>query len=341
MNKENKLAPIVLFAYKRPRHVLKTLESLMACELASESVLYIYSDGPRENATDTEISQIHEVRKIIREKEWCKEVCIVEAEKNKGLAQSIIEGVTDIVSRFDKVIVIEDDLIFSPFFLRFMNDALNFYDRVEKVMHITGHSFPLNEISSPFNKIKEDTYFLTYVCPTGWATWKDRWSYFENDANVLLEKLKNKPDFNMEDYNCGYGTEFYKQLQANAEKKLSSWAVKWHTVIYLMNGLALFPTRSLIDNTGFDNSGENSGAGPLYYAKINTRKKPEVVSIPIEINKKALFAFIKYYKNYFLVRRNQIPLLKIIYGKLIRQPYYGKLIKQIYGRFQSIFVGKK
>jgi len=341
MNQEYNLAPIVLFAYKRPVHVLKTLESLMSCELASQSVLYIYSDGPKENTTDAEINQIHEVRKVLRQKQWCKEVHIIEAEKNKGLAKSIVDGVTETVNRFDKVIVIEDDLILSPFFLQFMNDALNFYENKEKVMHITGHSFPLNEISSPLNRIKEDTYFLTYVCPHGWATWKSRWNYFENNANILLKKLYAKPDFSQEEYNCGYGNEFYKQLQANAEEKLRSWAVKWHTVIYLMNGLSLFPTKSLIDNTGFDSSGENSGGAPLYYAKINTKRKPEVASIPVGINKIALSAFSKYYKNYFLVRRNKIPLLKIIYGKLIRQPYYGKFIQQLYGRFQSILVGKK
>ena len=341
MNQVNKLAPIVLFAYKRPVHVLKTLESLMSCELASQSELYIYSDGPRKNATDAEINQIHEVRKVLRQKQWCRNVHVVEAEKNKGLAQSIVEGVTETVNRFDKVIVIEDDLIFSPFFLRFMNEALTFYENHEKVMHITAHSFPLNEISSLSNRIKDDTYFLTYVCPTGWATWKNRWQHFENDANILLKKLHAKHGFNQEEYNCGYGSEFYKQLVANAEEKLSSWAVKWHTVIYLMSGLSLFPAKSLIDNTGFDSSGENSGAFPLYYSKVNTKKKPEIASIPIEINKKTLSAFIKYYNNYFLVRRIKIPLLKIIYGKIIRLPYFGKLIQLLYGRFQSIFVGKK
>jgi GT2 family glycosyltransferase len=117
------LSPIILFVYNRPSHTEQTLKDLMQNELADQSVLYIYADGPKENATEEQIKKINEVRQLIRSKTWCKEAHIKEAEKNKGLADSIIDGGTEQVNKYGKVIVLEHDLITARGFLKYMNKA--------------------------------------------------------------------------------------------------------------------------------------------------------------------------------------------------------------------------
>ena len=131
--KLKRLAPIVLFVYDRPWHTHQTLEALKSNLLAENSLLIIYSDGPKEEATDEQLSNIKEVRKLIREKKWCGQVEIIESDCNKGLAASIINGVTKVVNEFGEIIVLEDDLVTSKGFLKYMNDCLELYASEETV----------------------------------------------------------------------------------------------------------------------------------------------------------------------------------------------------------------
>ena len=246
------LAPVVLFVFNRPEHSKRTLQSLALNKIAEQSVLYIYSDGPRENESFEGFAKICEVRKVIREKKWCGQVHLIESDINKGLAASIISGVGELLKRFENVIVLEDDLIVSENFLAFMNLALTLYKQNKEVMHISGHSFPI------FNKCN-GIYFLRYVSPWGWATWADRWVYFEDNAENLYKKLLSKKT-NWTDFNSGYGNEFRIQLLSNISKVQNTWAVKWHASVYVNNGLVLFPKFSLVRNTGFDGMGTHNNS---------------------------------------------------------------------------------
>src|SRR3989339_698479 len=134
------LSPIVLFVYNRLEHTRKTIEALQKNELAKDSELFLYSDGPK---NEENIKKVNEVRKYINSIDGFKKVKIVEREINFGLARSIIAGVTDIVNKYGKIIVLEDDIVTSPYFLTFMNDALCLYENEEKVMHISGYFFPV------------------------------------------------------------------------------------------------------------------------------------------------------------------------------------------------------
>ena len=178
-------APIVLFVYNRPWHTLQTLNALMKNELADQHVLYIYSDGPKIKAANDEVKKIEEVRKLIRTKQWCKEVYIVESETNRGLADSIINGVTEIVNKHGKIIVLEDDLITSAGFLNYMNIALNLYKNEKNVMHISGYMFPTEK------KLPE-TFFLVFTSCWGWGTWDRAWQSFDLSARNLLSKVKKQ-----------------------------------------------------------------------------------------------------------------------------------------------------
>jgi hypothetical protein len=136
-------APIALFVYNRPAHTRVTLESLSANIEAAGSDLFIFADGLKPGSTAAMRASVEEVRKVIRERQWCRKVEIMVSETNKGLANSIVQGVTEIVNRYGKVIVLEDDMQLSPYFLKFMNDGLRFYESNEKVISLTGYTWPV------------------------------------------------------------------------------------------------------------------------------------------------------------------------------------------------------
>lgn len=281
------LAPIVLFVYNRPEHTRKTLESLAHNDLAEQSELFIYSDGPKSDASNEEFKKIQEVRELIREKQWCKNVNIYESETNKGLANSIISGVTNIVNQFGNIIVMEDDLILAKGFLKYMNDALNLYEHDSKVMHISGYMFPV--------KVKlPETFFYNSTSCWGWGTWVKAWESLNTNEDYLLSKINHPSVIYKFDISgvCG----FYSQLKENSEGKIKTWAIKWYASVFLQNGLSLHPRISLVRNIGHDLSGSHCRVDKINM-KQKIAKKINVNPIPIEESLDARNAVIHFYRS--------------------------------------------
>ncbi len=244
------LAPIVLFVYNRPQHTLKTLEALMQNELAEKSELFIYCDGPKPNAKKEDLDKIDAVHTIILKKQWCKKVHIIKAEVNKGLANSIVAGATEIVNRYGKIIVLEDDIVTSKGFLRYMNEALNLYENEPKIMHI-GSYLPY---TNSYRKLPE-TFLSRFMSCWGWATWKTSWNKANWNESELYEQIKDpkvRNEFNLEGV-----LNFHEQLENNIDGSINTWAIKWFASIFLCNGLCLYPSHSFTKNIGFDGTGEN------------------------------------------------------------------------------------
>ena len=173
----NKLAPIIVFVYNRPHHTKQTLEALKKNTIASQSELYIFSDGAANNDLK---AKINEVRNYVKDIRGFKKTTLIERRQNLGLANSIIDGVTRIINKHGKVIVLEDDIVTSPYFLKFMNDALNFYEKKKDVWHISGWNYPID------NKGLNDVFFWRLMNCWGWATWSDRWVNFEKNVEKTI-----------------------------------------------------------------------------------------------------------------------------------------------------------
>ncbi|MDK9694556.1 MAG: glycosyltransferase [Sulfurimonas sp.] len=237
------LSPIVLFVYNRPHHTRQTVEALQKNELASESELFIYSDAPK---NENSISKVNEVREYIKTVDGFKKVTIIEREKNWGLANSIIDGVTKIVNKYGKIIVLEDDLVTSKYFLRFMNEALEMYKDEEKVFGVTGYAYPIktDELAS--------TFFMKAEGCWSWATWNKSWKYFEKDTDNLIKTFDKKM---IKEFNFENSIDFWSQVIHNKHGKINSWAIYWYATIFLKDGLFLYPKNSFTANIGFDGSG--------------------------------------------------------------------------------------
>ena len=249
------LAPIILFCYNRPWHVEQTLIALSKNELADQSVLYIYCDGPRENATEEQIEKIKEVRRVVRKENWCKEVYIIESEQNKGLANSIIGGVTNVVNKHGSCIVLEDDLVSSPYFLKYMNKVLNFYMDYPSVFSVSANRPPLSKMQIP-----DDYQFDVFVClrsySTGWATWKDRWNRIDWSMDIYDKYKSNK---SITEALSRLGDDFAPMMQMQEDGEIDSWAVRFGFMHFVHHAIAILPCNSYVTNIGFDGSGIHSG----------------------------------------------------------------------------------
>jgi len=251
----NKPAPIVLFVYNRPWHTQQTIEALQNNELASKSELFIYADGAKNEKAYT---QVEKVRSYVRAVSGFKKLTVIERDKNWGLANSIIDGVTQTVNKYGRVIVLEDDLVTSPFFLRYMNNALEFYKSEEKVMHISGWNYPI-EINA-----LNDVFLWRVMNCWGWATWADKWQYFEKDTDKLINVFTNEDIYK---FSLDGTADFWKQVLLNKKEKINTWAIYWYASIFKQNGLCLNPVQSFVQNIGHDNSGENCSKTNSFFSK--------------------------------------------------------------------------
>jgi len=250
------LSPVVLFVHKRLSHVRQTIEALKKNELASQSELFVYSDGAK---NQSESGDIDEVREYIRSIDGFKSVTLIERQKNLGLSKSIISGVTEVVNRYGRVIVLEDDLVTSPYFLKFMNTALELYRDEPNIASIHGYVYPISDLP--------DFFFIKGADCWGWATWKDKWSMFESDAQKLLYKLKKEKKEEEANFNNSY--DYIKMLEDCIKQKNDSWAVRWYMSAFLEDLLTLYPGVSYVQNIGFDNSGTHCGPSDRFEVKLN------------------------------------------------------------------------
>lgn len=295
------LAPIIVFGYNRPEHYRKTLEALSKNRLAEESILYLYCDGAKEGASADALEKIAAVRTIAHEQHWAKETHVIESETNKGLADSIISGVTDVVNRYGSVIVLEDDLITSPGFLFYMNNALDLYKSDDRVMHVTGYMYP-HKWHLP------ETFFFEVPHCWGWGTWSRAWQYFTNDTEFLYNYWKG----DWGSFDKFGGKVLSEQLIFNFKGTLNTWFIKWYSVVLMMNGLALYPGKSLIMNNGFNEGATNCHETHLF--DVNPVTYIDVYRIPIKSNKRAAKIIYDVYQGHW-------------YNKRRRQEFFRKIMK--------------
>lgn len=266
----NNLAPIILFTYNRPKHTEQTLTALMQNELASESTLYIYCDGAKENAKFEEVQKINEVKEIVRIKQWCGEVHIIESRYNKGLADSIIEGVTEVIEKHGKVIVLEDDLVSSPYLLRYVNAALNYYENYPAVFSISANRPPLSKMSIPAD-YEYDVFVSLRSYSTGWATWKNRWELFDWTMSKFEDYLKQPNQ--VEALNRA-GDDMTDLMIMQRDGKIDSWAIRFGFAHFVHHAVAILPCISYVDNIGFDGTGTHSGTViDLYHNNLSQCKR--------------------------------------------------------------------
>ncbi|MEP0861767.1 MAG: sugar transferase [Ignavibacterium sp.] len=235
------LAPVALFVYARPDETQKTLIALRENFLASQTSLFIFSDGPKNEIHNESVKS---VRKIIKkESKGFAKVEIIEREKNFGLAKSIIQGVTDVLNIFDRIIVLEEDLISSKNFLNFLNQSLIKYRDYKNVFSCTGYTY---QIDIP-KGYQYDNYFTPRCESLGWGTWKDRWAKFDWEVKDFKDFIKDK---SLRKSFEEIGADLLGMLLKQQIGLLDSWAVRWCYTHFKHNAFCSYPTKSKIVHIG-------------------------------------------------------------------------------------------
>jgi hypothetical protein len=290
-----KLAPIALFVYNRPEHTRRTLQFLQKNELAADSRLFIFSDGPK---IAKQAEKVAEVRALIKQVEGFKSVEIIERNSNLGLANSVIRGVSQLMQEFGQAIVFEDDLITSPYTLRYFNDALVRYQNEEKVMHIGAYMYPL-----PIEQVQNlpETFLFRVSGSWGWATWSRAWKHFNPNIQCLIDQFDDQKKYQ---FAIEGNMNFWKQMKEFKNGKNDSWAIRWYASIFLKGGLTLTPARSLINNIGHDGTGVHSGKNSIYSVNISNEPISRFPDTLIEHPEayQAIKHFLKHRKGNFLQR---------------------------------------
>ncbi|MBE8722833.1 glycosyltransferase family protein [Sphingobacterium pedocola] len=280
----DKLSPIILFVYNRPDHTRRTLDELEKSPLAQSSILYIFSDGARNNAVKAAVDK---VRAVINAPRDFKSVHIIEREVNWGLAKNVVDGVTKVIDEHGKAIVLEDDVLLSEHALPYFNRALTWYEDEETVMHIGGYIYELERTHLA------EVFFTRYTASQAWATWKRAWDYFEADIDEIIRQFDKKK---VNDFTFDHTMNFWRQIQQQKAGKVDSWAVRWYASVFLRGGLALSPNQSLIENIGHDGTGVHSEISEMF---ATTLRSEPIERFPSEVmeSEEGYRALKKYFKD--------------------------------------------
>lgn len=240
------LAPIAIFAFNRPTHLARCLESMSQNKDFSNTKVFLFIDGPK--SKEDEILQ-QEMVKLIETFNH-NDLKIIRSTQNKGLSDSLISGINYVLQKHESIIVIEDDLRVSEFFLEFINNGLKVYREYERVASIHAYVYPIQRKA-------QENFFIRGADCWGWGTWRRAWEKFEKDGGKLYQELKKNRL--MSDFNLDGAAPFKRMLKDQINGKNDSWAIRWHASMYIQEMYTLYPSASLVENIGLDGSGVHSG----------------------------------------------------------------------------------
>lgn len=302
----SQVAPVCLFVYNRPEHTRRTVEKLLSNTLSDKTILYIFSDGAK---SKKERGNVEKVRQYVHSISGFKEINIKISQKNKGLASSIIDGVTEVIKEHGRVIVIEDDLVTSPYTLKYLNSGLDYYETNDKVISVTAYNYPARTISLSEEDTQHDNYFSHRPCSWAWATWKKQWDSVIWDGQIFDEYLSNRTL--QEQFKSKVGSDIDRMLKKQLSGKIDSWAVRFTYNAFRQNKLASYATASFVSNIGSDGSGTHKGLNDDYVSVTKLSRKSEYtfISEPY-FNERIFKEFNRFVKKRYYFRR----LVRIILG---------------------------
>lgn len=245
------LYPVILFAFNRPWHTIQVLNSLKKNDLSEESDLFIFIDGPKENSSAEQCNNINEVIKISQSNKWCKTINVQISDFNLGCRNSIIGGITEVLKEHEAVIVLEDDIITSPHFLRYMNQCLAFYKDYKSVFSVSAMTLPESKMKLP-KDYPYDVYVSLRQLNSGWGTWRDRWESINWDLDFVPDFKNN---INAVKAYTRAGDDLIGMLQEQVEGKIDAWDVQFTYNQFRNHAVSILPRYSYTDNIGGDGSG--------------------------------------------------------------------------------------
>jgi len=292
------MTPVLIFVYNRPKHTQLCLEALSRNFGAEQTDVIIYSDGAK---AKKDLDSVNEVRSVCREIKGFGKIDIIERSSNFGLAANIISGVNEQIQKSGSVIVLEDDLITSQGFLKYMNESLAFYKN-SSIFSICAYS--------PDIRIPDDYLYSTYLSPRigswGWASWREKWELVDwelLDFNNFIRSRKSRMLFE------AGGDDLSIMLLKQKTGKINSWAVRFAFGCFQAGGTTVYPVKSLIENSGIDGSGTHMKSSNRYKSQITESIDSGKFCPDKTIKKEIITQFASYYSTSIL--RKLINMVKL------------------------------
>lgn len=296
---------LVVFAYNRPSHFKSVIEQLSRTIGIKDFDLYIFIDGPK---NDSDSHKVSEVRLIAEGVNFTKSLSITSSATNRGLANSVISGVSEVLRIHESVIVLEDDIVVSPCFLNFMLEALAKFRNSKTVFSVSGYNYPLRYHESDPN------FYLSHRSSSwGWATWADRWKKVDWSC-TSYEQTKSQKNL-IRDFNRG-GEDLFNLLTMQMEGKIDSWSIRFDYAHFENQGFCLHPKQSLVENIGFDGSGTHPASKGSFSQKRPVLEIRDYPSIPDDLTHSKLMQ--KRFDSYFRPRILSIEYIKRFIYRLAR-----------------------
>jgi len=311
-------APVVLFTHDRPDHTRRTLEALAANAGAEASDLFVYSDA---SATAASEELVRAVREYLRTVAGFRSVTVVEREKNMGLANSVIAGVTDVLSNADSVVVVEDDLVTTKSFLAFVNSALVTYKARAEIFSVTGYNYPLKMPPD----YREDVYLSYRGTSWGWGTWRDRWETVDWSVSDFAEFSRDARA--QERFRRG-GDDLPRMLEMQMAGEVDSWSIRFDYAHYKHDAFCVHPVRSKVQNIGFDGSGVHCETTDYYHVELDPSDRPLRLPPDLAVDASVLRAFDEEFRpsQGSIFRRSRLRSRRIIRRLATRRPLLPRTI---------------
>ncbi len=314
----NKKAPVIVFAYNRADKIKSCIDSLLMCDGHGETEVFVYSDGAKGEDDNEAVGQVRKCLDSYKKEHSFKSLSVIKRGENQGLAGNVISGVSEVMKRYGRAIVLEDDLTVTADFLDFMNEALDFYEDDEDIWSVTGFSEPIGD----FAGYEHDVYYSYRASSYGWGTWSDRWESVDWDMKRYDEVISDRTL--RKNFERG-GRDMTRILKDQRVGLVDSWAIRWCLSQSLQDKYTVYPVRSFIFNSGYDGSGTNApkpidmNGNPHSYGE-------EVRLEHLAPDEKICRDFYRYYSSFMkrLIRNLNVTGIRRILRRIIGDKIAGK-----------------
>ncbi len=238
-------APVLVGVYDRFEHFVQCIESLKRNSLAAHTDLFIASDCPVDQPNDA----VENVREFCRKIDGFNKVTLIFRDKNYGAEKNYSEAMSTIFEIYDRMILMEDDVITSKYFLDFINEGLDMYEDDPRVVGVCGYLFPEGE------GVCDGTFFLKRRVPYGYGFWRDKEIILDR-AKTSLSRLALK-DWQSFRLLTKETPHLARNLPFIVEGDFSPADMQTSIVMRMLDLYALYPPVSLTRNIGLDGSGLN------------------------------------------------------------------------------------
>lgn len=239
---------IGVFCYKRASKLKASMEALLKNpECASMDVIF-FSDGYK---GEKDKQGVLETRAYIDSLTGFKNVHKHYRDRNFATGLNFHTGLSYLANNYDRFIIVEDDLVVTPNYVKYLLDALDFYKKEKSVFCVTGFAFPLKLGNYPYDSIIANRF-----CSYGWASWGDRVKNVVWDKAGLQKILDTSPNFksrlNKE------GMDLYRMVKKEINGTISTWDIQMQVHVSEHRYKVVYPIISKGTNIGFDNESTNT-----------------------------------------------------------------------------------